>query len=190
MKLISKAQRLDNLKKQAAQDPNLSLKNTACNLVFGEGNPDAKIYFLGEAPGKFEDLTGRPFVGQAGKVLDKLLASINLKREGVFITSILWYRPPENRDPKPDEITSFEHYLNQQIAIIKPKVIVTLGRFSLNKFLPDEKISTVHGKTVHIRWKNQKITIIPMYHPAAALRRREIMQRLMKDFKIIASKVS
>lgn len=179
---MNKGDLLSDLKQQAIDDPNLPLKDTATNMVFGEGNPDTDVYFLGEAPGRFEDLQGRPFVGPAGKLLDKLLTDINLKRADVFITSVLWFRPPKNRDPKPTEIDAFVPYIDKQIEIIKPKVIATLGRYSMHKFLPRTKISENHGQIFDIEHNGLKIKLIPLYHPAAALRRVDVMQTLKKDF--------
>lgn len=184
---VDKGLLLQKLKEKEEADPTLPLKDSAHTLVFGEGNPDADILFLGEAPGKNEDLTGRPFCGQAGKVLDKLLESIKLNREDVFITSVLHYRPPDNRDPFPQEIESFSPYIDKEIEIIDPKVIITLGRFSLNKFLPDVKISQVHGKPQEIQWHGKKVIILPLYHPAAALRRGSIMEILKEDFAKVAN---
>lgn len=175
-------QQLQDLKQRMLKDETLPLKETATNLVFGEGSVNPKVYFLGEAPGRFEDLSGRPFIGQAGKLLEKLLTEIGLTREEVYITSILRYRPPQNRDPKPDEIESFRPYLDEEIAIIKPKIIATLGRFSLNKFLPDSKISQVHGIPHPITFNGLNTIVLPLYHPAAALRRREFFNVLQKDF--------
>lgn len=166
-------------------DKSLPLRKTATQLVFGEGGHDTKIYFLGEAPGYWEDQKGRPFVGLAGKLLDELLKSISLKREEVYISNIVHFRPPENRDPTPEEIAVFAPYVDKQIGIINPKVIITLGRFSMAKFLPNEKISRVHGKPQKINWRGEEITVIPMYHPAAALRSPEIKRQLQEDFKII-----
>lgn len=186
---MDKPHQLDKLKNQILKNPNLPFKETANNLVFGEGNSTPKVLFLGEAPGRFEDLSGRPFVGPAGKLLDKLLESIGLKRGDVFITSVLMYRPPKNRDPKPDEIESFKPYLDQLIKILDPEVIVTLGRFSLNKFLTDVKISKVHGKPQKINWQRKQITIVPIYHPAAALRSTKLKNTLFEDFKILSQYV-
>ncbi|MDD2823508.1 MAG: uracil-DNA glycosylase [Candidatus Daviesbacteria bacterium] len=182
---MDKAKLLQELKEKAENDSNLPLKETAHNLVFGEGNPEAKIYFLGEAPGRIEDLTGRPFVGPAGKLLDKLLESINLKREDVFITSVLYFRPPDNRNPTPSEIAAFAPYTDQQIEIINPKIIVTLGKFSLNKFLPKAKISEVHGQILKINWQGKERILIPQYHPAAGLRSSEVLEKLKSDLKAI-----
>lgn len=183
---MTKKDQLEKIK-QAELKIDLPLKDTATHLVFGSGNPNAKIIFLGEAPGRFEDLSGLPFVGQAGKVLDNLLQEINLKREDVFISSVLHYRPPNNRDPKPEEILAFEPFVDQTIEIIQPKLIVTLGRFSLNKFLPNQKISQVHGQPHQIKWKNLNLTILPLYHPAAALRKGSLKQTLTSDFQQIKS---
>lgn len=141
--------------------------------------------FIGEGPGYFEDLQGRPFVGQAGKLLDKLLQSIKLPRETVFIGNVVKHRPPENRDPLPEEIKACEVYLDDQIRSIKPKIIVTLGRFSMNKFLPGEYISNVHGQTRYVDFGGRRYIIMPMYHPAAALRNGAVMDKLVADFERI-----
>lgn len=123
----------------------------ATQLVMGDGSPDAEIVFIGEAPGKSEDEQGKPFVGAAGKFLNEMLESIGLKRDDVYITNIVKYRPPGNRDPVPEEIAAFMPYLKQQLGVIKPKLIATLGRFSMNVFLPELKISQVHGEPKRIR---------------------------------------
>jgi uracil-DNA glycosylase family 4 len=159
------------------------LAKTAKHLVFGAGNPDAEIIFIGEAPGRNEDETGLPFVGAAGKFLDELLASINLDRHDVYITSILKYRPPKNRDPKPEEKTEFWPYLSAQLKVIQPKLIVTLGRHSTNCFLPDVQISKVHGQP--LTWEGY--TLLPLYHPAAALYNGKMRQTLIDDFAAVAS---
>lgn len=183
--MVSKKEELEKLKKEVMTDKSLPLQGGATNLVMGHGNPDAEIYFLGEAPGYWEDQKGLPFVGQAGKLLDKLIESTSMRREDVFISNVVRFRPPENRDPLPSEIKAFEYSVDREIEIIKPKVIVTLGRFSMGKFLPDAVISRVHGKPRVVRWKGKDITVIPMYHPAAALRRGEILEQIKEDFKII-----
>lgn len=182
---MNKQEELDKLKKEIEEDKSLPLRGGATHLVFGEGNPDAEIYFLGEAPGFHEDRLRRPFVGQAGKLLDRLIESIGAKREDVYISNIVRFRPPENRDPLPSEIKAFELYVDQEIQIIGPKLIVTLGRFSMNKFLPDAIISRVHGKPHNVKWHERDILIVPVYHPAAALRRAEIMEQIKEDFKAI-----
>ncbi|HBL52078.1 MAG TPA: uracil-DNA glycosylase [Candidatus Blackburnbacteria bacterium] len=182
---INKREELEKLKKEMQGDNSLPLRAGATQLVFGEGNPNTKVYFIGEGPGFNEDRLGRPFVGQAGKLLDNLLQSINLKREDVYISNIVRFRPPENRDPLPEEIEAFRPYVDREIEIIDPKIIVTLGRFSMGKFLPNVKISQVHGKPRKISWHGREMVIIPMYHPAAALRAGAIMQQIREDFKII-----
>ncbi|MBP6979728.1 uracil-DNA glycosylase [Candidatus Curtissbacteria bacterium] len=156
-----------------------SLYKTATQSVPGDGNPDADILFIGEAPGFFEDQKGKPFVGNAGKLLDKMLDSISLNREDIFITNIIKHRPPENRDPTPEEIKIYTPFLKRQIQIIQPKIIATLGRFSMNLFLPDEKISQAHGRSYQVG----KYHLFPLYHPAAALRAGNILKELENDFQ-------
>jgi uracil-DNA glycosylase len=148
------------------------LAETATNLVMGDGNVQADIVFIGEAPGKNEDEQGLPFVGAAGKFLNEMLAGIDLLRSDVYITNIVKYRPPNNRDPLPEEKKAFWPYLVRQLEIISPKVIVTLGRHSMEYFLPDFKISAVHGQPKRITLGSMKVVILPLYHPAAALYRR------------------
>lgn len=159
------------------------LAKQAKHLVPGEGSPDANVMFIGEAPGKNEDETGRPFVGSAGRILDELLLSIGLRREDVFITSILKYRPPKNRDPKPEEKAAFWPYLESQIEVIQPKLIVTLGRHGANCFLPELKIGREHGQPK--QWKGH--TLLPLYHPAAALYNGKMKQVLFDDFQAITT---
>lgn len=154
------------------------LFKTAKNSVSGEGDPKSGITFIGEAPGRYEDETGRPFVGRAGKLLDKLLESIKLKREDVYITSVIKHRPPKNRQPKSPEIKACSYWLNQQLSVINPRLIVTLGRIGMEYFLPEKKISAVHGKIQ----KMGKYTIFPVYHPAAGLRSTRNRLKLFEDF--------
>ncbi len=175
---MSKIEALEKLKKEMEADKTLPLFGKA-NLVFGEGNPDAEFLFVGEAPGFHENEERRPFVGQAGKLLNNLLSQINWKRENVYITNIVKRRPPENRDPEPAEIEAHKPYLARQIEILNPKVIATLGRFSMNYFLPEAKISRDHGK----KFESGKYTIFPLYHPAAALRSSNVLKELEADFK-------
>ena len=160
--------------------------------VIGEGDHDAAIMFIGEAPGKNEAATGRPFCGAAGKLLDELLATIDLPREKVYIANILKDRPPNNRDPLPEEIIAYAPFLDRQIEVIQPKVIATLGRFSMEyimrKFglerdlLP---ISKIHGKTFPAESLFGRLTIVPLYHPAAAIYTRSLMGELRKDFQVL-----
>lgn len=157
------------------------LAKTAKHLVPGEGNPNANIVFIGEAPGKKEDETGRPFVGAAGKFLEELLAGIGLHRKDVFITSILKYRPPNNRDPRPAEKAESWPYMLAQLQVIAPKLVVTLGRHSAMQFLPDFQIGRDHGKVI----KAGKWQILPLYHPAAALYNGSLRQTIINDFETI-----
>lgn len=145
------------------------LAQQATNLVMGNGNADSKIVFIGEAPGKNEDLQAKPFVGAAGKFLEELLGCIGLDRSQVYITNIVKYRPPNNRDPEPAEKRAFWPFLLQELDVIKPKIIATLGRHSMENFLPERKISQVHGQPMRIKVGNQKVIILPLYHPASAL---------------------
>lgn len=173
---------LHRLKNEMDMDDSLPLKKGASKLVFGSGNTKAKILLCGEGPGRNEDLQGLPFVGQAGKLLDKLLVLSGLERKKVFITNVVHHRPPENRDPLPEEIEAYGKYLDKIISIINPKIIITLGRFSMAKFLPDVYISGVHGKKHEIDWNGRKMIIFPMYHPAASLRNGAILEAEKKDF--------
>lgn len=182
--MASKQDALNAIKQQILDDkvtPELVM--TATQLVFGEGNPDADIVFIGEAPGKNEDLKGVPFVGAAGKFLDEMLGLINLKRQDIYITNIVKYRPPENRDPLPEEKSAFLTYLESQLEVIQPKLVVTLGRHSLNCFLPDLQIGQVHGQLQSYNDRN----FLPLFHPAAALYNGGMRQTLIDDFKLIPS---
>ena len=152
------------------------------NPVLGEGNPNADVVFIGEAPGKREDELGRPFVGPAGKFLDELLGSIGFKREDVYITNIVKYRPPGNRDPEPEEKTACLPWVKLELAIIKPKVIATLGKHALNEFFPKLSISHVHGKAQKV---TEDLTVFPIYHPAAALHNGGLRGALFEDFKAL-----
>ena len=160
--------------------------------VIGEGSHDAKIVFIGEAPGKNEALTARPFCGAAGKILDQLLASIGIARADVYITNIVKDRPPENRDPLPEEIQIYAPFLDKQIAVIQPKVIATLGRYSmsyiLDKFDVKEaspSISQNHGMVFKAQGPYGEIHIVPLYHPAAAIYNRSLLGTLQKDFAVL-----
>lgn len=161
------------------------LAENATQLVFGDGNPDSDIVFIGEAPGKNEDLQGKPFVGAAGKFLNAMLEMIGLNRSEVYITNIVKYRPPNNRDPLPEEKLSFFPYLKRQLDIINPKLIVTLGRHSLEVLLPGFKIGQIHGQPKRIPKNNQASgpwVILPLFHPAAALYNGALRQTLIDDF--------
>jgi DNA polymerase len=161
---------------------------TACSLykgrklaVPGEGPADAELMFIGEAPGFHENEQGRPFVGAAGKFLEELLATIGLTREQVFIGNVIKCRPPGNRDPQVDEIQSCTVFLDRQIQAINPKVIITLGRFSMSRYFPNARISTIHGQA---RWVQSRL-IVPMYHPAAALHQPSLREVVRNDFALL-----
>ena len=180
--MASKQTKLDEIK-QAILDKKVTpeLAASATQLVFGDGNPDADMVFVGEAPGKNEDLQGKPFVGAAGNFLNEMLNMIGLKRDDVYITNIVKYRPPNNRDPLPEEKSVFLPYLESQLEVIQPKLVVTLGRHSLNCFLPDLQISVCHGKPMRFKGR----VYLPLFHPAAALYNGGLRQTLIDDFSLI-----
>lgn len=209
---MSKQVLLDQIKTDIVKNnvcPNLV--ESAIQLVFGDGDPNADLMFIGEAPGKKEDEQGLPFVGASGKFLGEMLASIYLKRSQVYITNIVKYRPPANRDPLPEEKREFLPYLMRQIEVIKPKLVITLGRHSGEAFLPGLKISQGHGQPKKVslilesskdrvvsgeeshdnrsrlttRSLPLKVTVLPLYHPAAALYNGSQRQVLMDDFALI-----
>lgn len=167
---------LGQLAAEMATDKSLPLIDA--NLVFGEGDPKAAVLFIGEAPGSNEDKLGRPFVGRAGKLLDSLIEEIGWQRSQVYITNIIKRRPPANRDPLPEEIEAYKPYLERQLQIIDPKVIVPLGRFAMAYFLPEGKISRDQGR---VFWWHDML-IMPVYHPAAALRRPDLVNDLRAAF--------
>lgn len=197
----SKLDEIDKLAKTIIENKVCAdLAAQATQLVMGDGNSDAGIVFIGEAPGKQEDLQGLPFVGASGKFLSEMLASIGLQRSDVYITNIVKYRPPDNRDPLPQEKAEFMPYLASQLAIIKPKLIVTLGRHAGTVFLPSLKISQEHGQAKRIKMllpgdaipnATEKVqiaqVILPLYHPAAALYDGKLRQTLLEDFSRIPS---
>ena len=151
------------------------------NAVPGEGSPSADLMFIGEGPGFHEDRQGRPFVGPAGHLLEGLLASIGTNREDVFIANMVKCRPPDNRDPQPTEIAACSKYLERQIELVNPKLIVTLGRFSLGRFFPSESVTRARGR---VREKDGR-KIFPVLHPAAVLRRPELRATMVEDFRAI-----
>jgi uracil-DNA glycosylase len=174
---MDKRAELEKLAAEMAADAALPLREA--NLVFGEGNIDCEVMFVGEAPGRNEDLLKRPFVGRGGQLLDRMITSIGWRREDVYITNIVKRRPPENRDPLPEEIAAYRPYLTRQIEIINPKVVATLGRFSMNYFLPLAKIMRDRGRGFLVEGR----IVFPLLHPAAALRSGEMMRALEEDFK-------
>jgi DNA polymerase len=155
------------------------------DLVHGEGDSHAKVMLIGEAPGFYEARDRRPFVGRSGQLLRKTLSEVGLPPEKVWISNIVKVRPPENRDPTPEEITAFRPYLNREIALIQPTLMITLGRFSMAKFLPDVRVSQVHGRLHKVSWEGRPLYVLPMYHPAAALRSGQVTESFIADFKKI-----
>jgi len=180
---MSKQQALDSLKLEILTTnlcPELAAEAT--QLVMGDGNPNANIVFIGEAPGKKEDEQGLPFVGASGRFLNEMLAAAGLDRSNVYITNIVKYRPPSNRDPSPQEKQEFWPYLIRQLEIIDPKVVITLGRHSGAAFIPDLVISRDHGHAQTVRFHEHEFLVIPLYHPAAALYNGSMRQVLINDF--------
>ena len=169
---------LEQIASEIVVCPKCELARTRTKAVPGEGNPNARVMLIGEGPGWHEDQQGRPFVGAAGKFLNELLGLAGLNREDVFITNVVKCRPPGNRDPLPDEIAACAPYLERQIAAIDPDVIVTLGRFSMSRWFPGEKISKIHGQPR----KDGRRLIVPMYHPAAALHQGALKAVIEEDF--------
>lgn len=189
-------QLLDSLKQKIIDTLDCPLKDASTNIVFGKGNSNADIVFIGEAPGEKEDLQGIPFVGRAGNELDKLLNQIGLSLEDIYICNILKYRPPKNRDPSIAEIKSHTPYLIEQLKIIKPKIVVTLGNYStkfvLGGFSPDnmksiEGISVLHGTKHIVQFDDLNLLVIPIYHPAAMLYNPRLRDSFNDDFKFIST---
>lgn len=183
MNLADEQDQLDKIADRVARCRACRLCQQANKAVPGEGPPDARVFFIGEAPGFYEDQQGRPFVGAAGRLLDQLLDAIGLKRDAVFIGNMVKHRPPGNRDPQEDELKACAGFLDEQLRIVDPEIIVTLGRFAMNRFLPDAYISKVHGQARFIQFAGQKRILIPVYHPAAALRNGTMMTAIKKDFQ-------
>jgi len=183
---MTKQEKLNKLNKYWETNCQCELKKTATQAVFGNGNAESDIVFIGEAPGKNEDLKGIPFVGAAGKFLDEMLSGIGKKREDIYITNIVKYRPPNNRDPEPKEKEACNEWLINELKIISPKLIVFLGRHSMTRFFPTEKISDLHGKLL-IKATSEfgKQAFLPLYHPAAALYNGSMREILISDFKKI-----
>jgi DNA polymerase len=186
MKNSTKQKLLEELNQKMAQECKCALKATVLNVVPGEGSADGDILFIGEAPGKKEDEQGKPFIGAAGKFLSEMLASIGLSREDIYITNVVKYRPPENRDPLPDEVADCWPWLEAQIQLINPKLIVPLGRHAMERFLKSKKISEVHGQLFEIELPNLgKRNFYTLYHPAAALYNGSMRKVLLEDFSRI-----
>ena len=185
--MTSKRELLDELNQYWQENCKCELRKTAQRAVFGDGNAEAEIVFIGEAPGKKEDQGGKPFIGAAGKFLAEMLEGIGMKREDIYITNIVKYRPPDNRDPEPKEKEDCNEWLISELKIISPKLIVFLGRHSMLRFFPTEKISDLHGKLLikSIPELGKKQSFLPLYHPAAALYNGGMRETLIKDFNKI-----
>ena len=174
--MVIKQEQLRALENEMRRDASLPLTT---NLVFGEGNPDCEVLFIGEAPGMNEDIQKRPFVGRGGQLLRENIRASGWKEADVYITNIVKRRPPENRDPLPEELEAYKSYLTRQIEIINPHIIVPLGRFSMNYFLPEAKISRDQGRAFRVEGR----LVVPMFHPAAALRGTGVMEEFKEGFK-------
>ncbi|HEX2033744.1 MAG TPA: uracil-DNA glycosylase [Chloroflexota bacterium] len=175
----TKDEALEAIAAEVRRCQNCDLYKHALKGVPGEGSSTADVMLVGEAPGFHENQQGRPFVGAAGQFLNDLLRSVGLRREDVFIANVVKHRPPNNRDPLPEEIEACAGYLDRQIELIDPKVIVTLGRFSMNKFFPGERISRIHG----VARRHGKRMVLPLYHPAAALHQNSLRRTVEEDFR-------
>ncbi len=191
MKFKQRQASLDAIAKSITdREIDIKIAKTCLNPVPGEGNPNAKLIFIGEAPGADEDKHGRPFIGASGKFLAEMLNSIGMERQQVYITNIVKFRPPDNRDPRPSEIKACLPVLINQINVIKPSLIVLLGRHAMNVFFPKLKISEAHGEyiTSSVKLANSSIissTFLPLYHPAAALYNGSMRKTLLRDFATI-----
>jgi len=181
---MNKEECLKNIHDKWKEVCTCELKKTATQAVPGIGNPESDIVFIGEAPGRDEDIQGKPFIGRAGKFLNEMLATIKLERRGIYITNTVKYRPPNNRDPLPEEVAACWPWLEEELNLIKPKLIIFLGRHALNRFFPTEKISLVHGKLLKKNIKGLTTNhFFALYHPAAALYNGSMRETLIDDFK-------
>jgi uracil-DNA glycosylase family 4 len=189
--MATKAEQLKEIHEKWFKKNTCELKKLATQPVPGNGNPSAKIVFIGEAPGKDEDIQGIPFVGRAGQFLNEMLETIGMKREDIYITNIVKYRPPNNRDPEPSEKEACAPWLYEELSFIKPAIIVFLGRHSMNDFFPDLKISNAHGKLIHKKFARIPTEyFLPLYHPASALYNGGMRETLLKDFKKIPKAIT
>ena len=182
---MNKVQKLKKLHKKWLQECTCELRKNAIQGVPGYGSANAQIVFIGEAPGSKEDKVGRPFVGSAGKFLAEMLESVKMKRDDVYITNIVKYRPPKNRDPTSKEIADCTQWLEDEIKLIDPTLIVFLGRYAMNHFFPKEKISEAHGVLLTENHFGRVRNFLPLYHPAASLYNGSIRDVMKDDFKMI-----
>ena len=184
-----KAENLERLKKSICAIKNCSLKNNATNIVFSDGNPKSKIMLVGEAPGSNEDQEGLPFVGRAGALLDKMLASINLNRKNVYISNIINYRPPENRRPTEEEVNRYMPFIKKHIEIINPKILILLGSTAMNALIGNDiVISKARGKWIDKQFGNCKTSVIITFHPAFLMRQPAQKKMAWIDLKMIRDK--
>jgi uracil-DNA glycosylase family 4 len=168
---------------EAAGNGELPLAQKAEDIVPGDGGSKATIMMIGEAPGAEEAKQRKPFVGRSGQFLRKAIAEVELKPEQYYISNIVKVRPPGNRDPKPEEILAYKPFLDREIELLQPKIILTLGRFSMAKFIANAKISAIHGRLHKVAWNDQTLFVLPMFHPAAALYRNQLKETFINDFK-------
>lgn len=197
--MVSNKEELKKIEEEILANKDLPLREMATNLVFGKGNEEADIMFIGEAAGRNEDLQGIPFVGAAGKNLDKLLEKVGLSLDNVYIANILKYRPPENRDPTTEEIKAHTPYLVKQISVIKPKVVCSLGNYATKFFLANGEvdnmkvqpgITSLHGKVREMEFNGLKIKLIPLFHPAAIIYNRSLIDDWEKDMGVVKEEIS
>ena len=186
-----KSKKLQELKDSISKIKSCDLKKGSTNIVFSDGNPNAKIMIIGEGPGANEDLEGVPFIGKTGELLDKMLLSINLNRDNVYITNVVNYRPPENRNPTEEEIARYLPYLTKHIEIIDPKILILLGSAALNAIIGDEqKISDARGKWIEKKIGRCNTSVIASFHPAFLMRQPDQKVKSWIDLKMIRKKIS
>lgn len=185
-----KEESLKSLRLEIKANKSLPFRKGANQIVFGDGNPTADIFILGESPGYHEDRIGKPFVGQSGRALELLLKKVGLSRREVYLSTIIRYRPPLNQKVLLYQFAEFQPYIDREIEIVKPKIIVTLGRSPMEKFIQGEKISGIHGKPRSIIWHELELVIVPMFNPAAAIKTASVMRQLEQDFLILKDEVA
>ena len=186
----SKGKELQELKQNIENIKNCELKKNSTNIVFSDGNPNSKIMIVGEAPGANEDLEGVPFIGKTGELLDKMLLSINLNRDNVYITNVVNYRPPENRNPTKEEVTRYLPYLTKHVEIINPKILILLGSSALNSLIGDEKkISEIRGKWINTKIGKCNTSVIISFHPAFLMRQPDQKAMSWLDLKMVRKKI-
>jgi DNA polymerase len=185
---MNKKEQFDKLISLLEKSANkLPIAKKASDIVPPEGDLEAELMFIGEAPGYHEHVQRRPFVGNSGKLLTRSLQDLGIKRSEVWISNVIKARPPQNRDPSQEEIEAYKPYVDKEIRIVNPKIIISLGRFSMAKFIKNAYISKIHGQARWVNWEDKRLLIFPMYHPAAALRNGQVMRLFKKDFSKLAN---